>query len=847
MSTANTENNTCVSKKRVRDDLSRSPSDSEEEDEPTRKRINAVRPSSLSQQKPWVLMLPSINRRILCTIMVAYYLALFREGLDLASWRILSHLNSNNPSFQHEAFEFAERHVKPFAQLVPQKFLNEESTLEKTLPFLQNHHISFCDYSGTFEFICQCHVFHVNSGTLLASYPEKFDPTQRQLYFSAERDETGEIVNIGIIQNLLAFFRCFGVFCFFCKKFFRGHGTQHKCRKTSTCFACRRPMLTPLTYVTPQTKAFFCHSGISPNTAKECEKCNMRIISSDCAKYHKQKVCRWGFVCQKCNCYIYFNKFTSKENMVKEHVCGLYQCYYCGLSEQKTDHVCKLHIPPIDQAFTNLGFLNFEFAGHSLSNCETCFLSNKPCSFCADNQEREVVQCDVLVECKTRESFESFAFSKFNAPNAPKEVVCESYLPDALKKKTLAKRSTTKFGKSIKKVLENGSFKENTNNVVEKFLSFVLSQNIVNTTFVLIDENRNCFEEIIKCLYKNGVKPVVIGSPRIFMVDVPLLDIRFINLENYLDVSFTDLQEHYLKDANIFFPLRWIKKSFFEYDGDPPKLQDFWEFEDSDSICQKKQSYVFTLSASLRWNFKENLTRYSQKKCFVMAKATLQFVKDSFECQSKLQKCMPNISHFLHPLSKPLFTKASYAYRLMCLYSKNMEKVRVVNSAVGMQSSKGELEFAFYTKWLHPSLEIQTAWSPKGQKRFPETYPDFYIPSEKKCGFWNGCLVHGHPDAHCSFKKDSRSTKNMFKVDFKTAFETYESKKQKLLKNHPEEVQEIQEMWHCEWLKQKATNRQVKYFMNHVYRNPPLYRLEPRAAGKSEKNIEYIKMYKLCF
>ena len=74
--------------------------------------------------------------------------------------------------------------------------------------------------------------------------------------------------------------------------------------------------------------------------------------------------------------------------------------------------------------------------------------------------------------------------------------------------------------------------------------------------------------------------------------------------------------------------------------------------------------------------------------------------------------------------------------------------------------------------------------------------------------------------------------KNMFKVNLTDAFLSYEKKKKKMLENRPEEVQVIQEMWHCEWIRKKATDSKLQNFLKHIYRNPPLYRLEARAAGE---------------
>ncbi len=421
--------------------------DEDSEDLSTLKRVRKVR-----AKKHWSFPLPSKlqNKRLLTTIMVAYYLALFLEGIDPATWRTLAFLNSDNEKHQNEAISFAEYHVKPFAQLLPNHLQNEVNNLKALFPFLNEQHISYCDNSGTFQFSCQFHVFHQNTGTLLASIPEKYDSTKRQLYFSATSDPSGEIRNIAIIQNLLSFFRLFGLFCFFCGKFFRGHGTQHKCKKTQTCFACRRPLLNRDTYITLQTRSLFCNASLSANESQECSKCHLRILTLDCKKFHDQKVCRWGILCKECNKYIFLNKFTQKEKLLASHVCGTHQCFFCGLSEKKQDHVCKIKLPTFDSNFTNLGFLNLEFTGHDLTNCEECYKKKSVCKFCADNETREAILCEVSVETEKPEHFKRYTFFSFQTEPLKEEVRHFEYWPKSMAPKNLAARTKTKFGKATK-------------------------------------------------------------------------------------------------------------------------------------------------------------------------------------------------------------------------------------------------------------------------------------------------------------------------------------------------------------------------------------------------------------
>ncbi len=791
----------------------------------------------------WQFTLPShLKYRVLTLIVFGYYFALFLEESDPVTWRMLSSINKDKEKKnQEEVFKYIDDQLKPFLQIIP-SHLRDSSDLSKLFPFLHEQHVSFCDSSSTFNFDCQIHVFHHYTGTFLESFPEKYDETKRQIHFVGEKDESGQLINLSLIQNLTTFFRIYGVFCFFCKKFFRGRGTQHKCKGAITCFACRRPLLKTNTYVNKKIKLFFCDSSLSASISIICSKCNMRILSPDCNRHHNQRVCRWGSVCQACGKYIFLSKFTPKEKILEMHTCGVHQCYFCGLAEAKKEHICRMRLPSFDSTFTNLAFLNFEFSGSSPSRCLNCFKETSNCKFCEDNKVVEPVLCSLLIETEKRGMFDKYVFasnenlltSPMSLPNQNDFV--SNYLPPELKDLPLSPRSKTKFGKPTHKTIKQNIFNlKSGKSTIDRLFSFLMSKGIPNTTFLLNDDSHNCFEEIIKCLFHHGFDPLVFGNPRIFYIEIPSLDIRFLNMRNYIDISFFDLKSQYEMKPK-FFPLRWIKKSYFNYVGKPPTLEDLLEFEDTTIV--RKEKVIEQRALETPWKFTENLIQYSNNKTKVLAQTCLDFIKNSFECQKKIQECIVlNLERskiaYVHPFNKPLFTKASYAYKLMCLYSPSLKDVRVVKPAISMQSSQGELEFCLYTKWKNPNLQIFTAWSPFGQKRFAESFPDYYIPAKKKCGYWNGCLVHGHKKEECFFKSKKVREKNMFNVDFKTAFENYERKKKKLLENHSEEIQEIEEVWQCQWIKKKQEDEEIRYFLSQIYKNPPLYRLDPRKAGKN--------------
>ena len=283
----------------------------------------------------------------------------------------------------------------------------------------------------------------------------------------------------------------------------------------------------------------------------------------------------------------------------------------------------------------------------------------------------------------------------------------------------------------------------------------------------------------------------------------------------------------------MFFPLSWIKRSRYHYIGKPPKLCDFFEFEDSARIRNEKQHYIKSRSSSL-WMFNRELVLYSHFRSQTIAENCLKFVCNSLVCQEKFCEISlkSNISPmYVHPFNPPLLTRAGYAFKLLGVHSENLSKVCVVSNSVPMQSSKGELEFCFFKKWLNPDLDFKDSWSTNGQQHFKESIPDLYCLSEKKAYFWNGCVIHGHPIEQCLFERKVQG-KKIFEGNQDTAYKNFEKKCEMLKKNNSTYVNAIETVWQCQWEKQKKEDSLLQHFLQNVYRHPPLYRLDPESAGK---------------
>ncbi len=497
-------------------------------------------------------------------------------------------------------------------------------------------------------------------------------------------------------------------------------------------------------------------------------------------------------------------------------------------------------LPQFDENFTNLAFLNIEFSGASIQNCQKCFNFSKDCDACQDNKSRLPVFCCVLIETK-RGQFEERIFTEFKGETRTPDSFVTVYFADAVQQSKLINQSNTKFGKKKKFSLQTNPFDSTKKSVLEKCLAEIFEEKLGNTTFVFFDDTRQYFDEIMKCLLKNGITPHTTGGTDTFVIEVPQLDIRFINLQNYVEGNFYDLTRARNKPCQ-FFPHVWLKKTKFDYCGEQPPLNAFENFEDDEDIVNLKKIHVASLQSP--WNFKLELIAYGQKKCHLLADIAINFLNHSFLCQHQILKFLAPSTDtkraVIHPFNRPLFTKAGYAYKLMCLFSKHLKDVRIVKPPVHMASSKGELEYCLFKEWQDPEKTHIHAWSPSGQQKFAESFPDLYIPEEKFCGFWNGCNIHGHPLEQCKFRQtNKKSKKNIFDVSFEEAYVEYMKKKEKLASNHKADIFKIEEVWQCEWQERKKTDDSLQYFLKHIYREPPLYRLDARKAVRGGINEVY--------
>ncbi len=365
----------------------------------------------------------------LLAVVFAYYYALFLEDKDPATYRFLSFYCSPSETEQNEVGVFIEKQLAPFLHIIPSEV--DLNNIAEFQGFILDHNIPYCTFKGEYKFSAQIHIFHKKTGGWLESYPYKYDDTKRQLYFLGEYCNA-EILNLDVILDLKSFFTFFGYFCFYCKKRFKSRKFQHMCKVTRNCFACRRPIQTPITYVTKQTSQYFCDSAVSLlETVETCTKCNMRTSSALCKKFHLKNVCHFGWSCVLCKQYSFKNKFfPNHESLARNHICGQKNCFLCGKKYLKNlTHACPLLVPvlPLKDKVTLIGFLDCQVVGQSEGFCRECLLQN--CDFCNDNNENYINVCSVMYEKETHGNFHykifaDFSFDESEVPLAKEVAYC---------------------------------------------------------------------------------------------------------------------------------------------------------------------------------------------------------------------------------------------------------------------------------------------------------------------------------------------------------------------------------------------------------------------------------------
>ncbi len=703
--------------------------------------------------------------------------------------------------------------------------------LENLMNLLPTYELEI-DNSTKVLFAFQAHIFHYKTGNFLLSIPETYDPKKRQIYLVSDM-LTNNTQILYYIASLNKYFQKFGKFCFYCKKNFTSRGCNHRCSQVRLCFACKRPFLEVNTFITRENKSHFCNSNLFPSPTKTCTTCNIFFLSQECFEEHKKKVCRWGWKCPKCNIFQGRNGFfKTQEEIKRKHICGQRFCNFCG-ELKEIPHFCTLKKHKAQKEFTNLAFVSFLYSGFNVSKCKTCYTQNngKPCQNCPSHTELPL-SCIILQEGERRDFFSSHIIHDNSIEDSMKLVPIQnnplyfSYIPSFVEKtpKLAPEGRITRFGKRTSKTKCKDIFRKEKMSLLDKFFDYLMQNNFSNSTIFLYSGVSQDMFFILQGLLDNGLSPnVVKNHNHIKLIEEKKLSLRFVEIQNYFHSSFRDLC-HRVDQPMPYFPLQWVQKSFFSYNGKPPNLNDLFDFEDTEKDLEEKKEYVSKL-APLNWNFKKEYILYLTKRVKISAIVMLDFLKEAFYCQNVILKHFKHSSEswtYLHPVNPPIFTAASYSFQMFLHMTGNSSNIRTIHNPIPFNSSKGEVQYIMYIMSQNPNEKFTMAWSPEGQKSFGYTKPDAI--SGNQVWYYNGCFYHGHSKEKCKFKtKETSEARHKKELEFNQKIE-------KLKKENP--AVEITVMWECMWRSLKQKDKDVKYFLKNIYRNPPLSRLNPREAGK---------------
>ena len=683
-----------------------------------------------------------------------------------------------------------------------------------------------------YEMKAQYNFFHKSTGSFLGSIPCHFDPTQRQLYFVTDSEDFFEIKSfyaesvIFPIEKISLLFKTFGFFCFFCRKYFTTKGCFHRCKIPKTCFACHRAVALPSTFITTDTINYFCQVS-SKSSNFVCNKCHVTYYSENCLEHHLKHVCRFGWKCSNCNIYQHISKhFKSIEDIKQRHNCYERICQFCG-ERKTTNHFCTINKVNFSEEFTDLAFFQIDVRGFLKIRCDTCFYlpTDTFCGSCKKDSE-DVIQCTAFLRNQNSMKYNAYIFRDNNLGRDKiiEDILENTFLPANKTHISIPRKKKVRFYQRAKPILDTNIFDQDRLNCIEKFLKFIIESGNTNYTFVTQSNESGELLHILKVLCQNGFSPKIFKrNSQILLIEETRFSLRFIDLQNYIDIPLRILA----KSKNIelpFFPFKWLNQKQFSYVGVPPtSLKDFFNFEDTNSDILEKESFLKKVKDP--WSLGEELQYYSIQKTKVTAITCLDFVKNSFFSQEQLSHHLNlEIVHYLHPFNAPLFTIASYAFKLFLLFCKESKRIKLVNKPINFPSSKGEIQFVSYIAWKFPDIKIQHGWSPYGQKKFLHAIPDGY--TEGKCWFYNGCYYHGHNPKHCLQKNIKNPEARLEKE--KSFFE-------KMAKLKEAENVEIIVKWECKWRQDLKQNPDVKYFMENIFRDPPCHRLNPRDAGKTLK------------
>ena len=572
-----------------------------------------------------------------------------------------------------------------------------------------------------------------------------------------------------------------------------------------------------------------------------------------------------GTLCSKCN------KFHNNKRNVTCIGTNAKKCWHCKeIYPIEEDHLCLLRKETLSDSWPKHIFFDFEFENISPFNCTKCFqLKNE---YLAEKKVslKQALKCNQFLEVKCNHhlrfqhnlipnfctvwketdygSFDriTFASDDLNMTNSHLEEILNCNYDDHSinpslflnePKRKRVRTETTNF--TQKKNLE-----KKIKTVLDYFSEFLLKNSWKNYVFVSLNhktDNMSCVLEIFSAL--NLAPEVIRKGNRHIVISSESESLLFLNASNYFKGNYEDIAKQFnLNLSPVYFPSKLNCPEHCEFEGEVPSIDDFYDLMDNEEEKQNKENFVLSFQ-NKKWNFKEQLTKASNYKTEVVAKACLKFLKSTIDFQVEFKK---NLNIFedliLHPFNRQVCTSPALSYKMFSNYCMNQEKIYSVihESTSNMKkTSQSEFEFVTFNEYRKPEEQFVHAFSGKdGQKKFGPYDVDLYSPVSKTVTFLHGCMVHLHDLDVCTDPNRNKMDKEDLSIYGKSKAQL-DLNDEKFLNyvttNFPKEVHNVRIIYECDWKKFKRESKNWKDFVASGFfvKNRPLYRLIPRIAMRS--------------
>ena len=328
-------------------------------------------------------------------------------------------------------------------------------------------------------------------------------------------------------------------------------------------------------------------------------------------------------------------------------------------------------------------------------------------------------------------------------------------------------------------------------------------------------------------------------GPRLLLLMIEELQLRFIATNNYIDGNEYKLAKHFgLEMTTNYFPLKFLKSENFNYFGETPDFTFY--LDDFETEATKKQKLDYYRLISLKtWNFKKELLTYVTQKLDLVYQAVVLFLKEAYMFQDliKLETNQVKLG-YLHPFNSPICTLSGFIYRVFKYYYLNQIDMHIVKDENGGKQrniSRVEHKYASYLDFSFPEKEFIF------QKHFREAVPDLFSPADGLAVFINGCFWHSHMAPECSINKEKGpESLNSKGKTYASINEEFNNKIFRLMANNPI-IKQVDIIWECQIRNKFVTDQTLANFLKTAYICAPLERLIPRKCYRGA----YIDTYKL--